>query len=151
MLKSRWLVMPVASLLCCGSIWVADAQAPAQGPSAPLYCRGPLSTFRSDGGRTIRTPFKWAKVAASEANPDAGECAWADRPPQADEGKPGDENAIMGALGPFDAMPVGTYGKICVSLSNKVLVARSVIRGEDSQIAPFHKPPFSKSTAGCPG
>ena len=61
MFKSRWFAIAGASVVCFGTVWVANAQGPAQGPSYAVYCRGPLSTFRAEGGRVIRTPFKWAK------------------------------------------------------------------------------------------
>ena len=149
MIKSRWLAIPGASVLCLVTVWVTNAQAPAQEPSLPLYCRGPLSTFRTAGGAIIKTPFKWAKEAASKANPGPGECAWADRPPQATEIKPADDNVMVGNLGPFDDLPVGTYGKICVfRATNNDLVVRAVTRGT-AQNAPFQNPPFS--SGGCPG
>jgi hypothetical protein len=156
MIKSRWLAIAGASVLCVGTVWIANAQAPAQGPSFAVYCRGPLSTFRTEGGKVIRTPFKWAKEAATKANPGAGECAWADGPPQGIENKPGDPGAIMGNLGPFDSIPVGTIGKICVTQAsnpssgqNNELVVRQVIRQLGHETAPFHRPPFSAD--GCPG
>jgi hypothetical protein len=156
MIKSRWFAIAGASVLCFGTVWVANAQAPAQGPSVAVYCRGPLSTFRTEGGKVIRTPFKWAKEAATKANPGAGECAWADGPPQGIENKPGDPGAIMGNLGPFDSIPVGTIGKICVTQAsnpssgqNNELVVRQVIRQLGHETAPFHRPPFSAD--GCPG
>src|SRR5205085_12637398 len=101
MVKSRWLAIPGALVLCFGTVWVTNAQAPAQGPSVAVYCRGPLSTFRTEGGKVIRTPFKWSKEAATKENPGAGECAWADGPPQGIESKPGESSAIVGNLGPF--------------------------------------------------
>src|SRR5712691_7724777 len=104
MIKSRWFAIAGASVLCFATVWVANAQAPTQEPSFALYCRGPLSTFRTEGGKVIRTPFKWAKEAATKENPGPGECAWADRPPQGTE-KPGDSSAIVGNLGPFDSIP----------------------------------------------
>lgn len=143
MIKSRWLAIPGMSLLSFVTVWATITQAPAQEPSSTLFCRGPLSTFRTEGGKVIRTPFKWAKEAAIKANPGPGECAWADSPPQA-----ADNSVIMGNLGPFDSLPVGTYGKICVSKSNNDLVVRAVVRGT-AQNAPFQNPPFS--AAGCPG
>ena len=115
MFKSKWFAMAGASVLCFATVWVTNAQAPAQEPSFAVYCRGPLRTFRTEGGKVIRTPFKWAKEAASKANPGAGECAWADDPPQGVETKPGESGAILGNLGPFDSTPVGTIGKVCVS------------------------------------
>src|SRR5271167_3201768 len=115
MIKSRWFALAGALILCCASVWTTSAQTPAQEPSYPLYCRGPLSTLRTDGGKTIRTPFKWAKDSAIKERPGAGTCAWADSPPPGFEGKPGDSAALVGNLGPFDTMPVGTIGKFCVS------------------------------------
>jgi len=151
MIKSRWLAIPGALVLCFGTVWVTNAQAPAQGPSFAVYCRGPLSTFRTEAGKVIRTPFKWAKEAATKENPGAGECAWADGPPSGMETKPGDSSAIVGNLGPFDSIPVGTIGKICVSKASQGndLVVREVIRQLGHETAPFHRPPFSG--AGCPG
>src|SRR5438552_3087483 len=118
MIKSRSLIIPGALMLCCGTVWETSAQAPTQGPSFAVYCRGPLRTFRTEGGKVIRTPFKWAKEAATKENPGAGECAWADGPPQGIETTPGESGAILGNLGPFDSIPVGTIGKICVTKAN---------------------------------
>ena len=153
MIKSRWLAIAGASVLCFGAVWVINAQAAAQESSSALYCHGPLSTFRTEGGKVIRTTFKWAKEAASKANPGPGECAWADRPPQ-DTEKPGDSSAIVGNLGPFDSLPPATFGKICVSKANSPssgqandLVVRQVIRQLGHQTSPFHLPPFSAE--GC--
>jgi len=151
MIKSRWFAMAGASVLCFATVWVTNAQTPAQGPSVAVYCRGPLNTFRTEGGKVIRTPFKWAKEAATKENPGAGECAWADGPPPGIESKAGDSSAIVGNLGPFDSIPVGTIGKICVSKASQSndLVVREVIRQLGHETAPFHRPPFS--SAGCPG
>jgi len=150
MIKSRWFAIAGASVLCFAAVWVANAQAPAQEPSFAVYCRGPLSTFRTEAGKVIRTPFKWAKEAATKANPGAGECAWADGPPQGIETKPGESGAILGNLGPFDSIPVGTIGKVCVSkASNNDLVVRQVVRSLGHETAPFHRPPFTAD--GCPG
>src|SRR5262249_60379035 len=118
MIPSRWLVIPMTSALCIVGIWAAIDKAPAQGPSTALICRGPLATFRTDGGKLIRTPFKWAKQAAGKENPAAGECAWVDRTPEAAEIKPDNANAVVGNLGPFDNLPVGTFAKICVNKAN---------------------------------
>ena len=149
MIKFRWFAIAGASVLCLAPVWVTNAQAPAQQPSFALYCRGPLNTFRAEGGKVIRTPFKWAKEAATKQNPGPGECAWADRPPQ-DPEKPGEAGAIMGNLGPFDSIPVGTIGKVCVTkANNNDLVVREVIRQLGHETAPFHRPPFSST--GCPG
>ena len=156
MFKSKWFAMAGASVLCFATVWVTNAQAPAQEPSFAVYCRGPLRTFRTEGGKVIRTPFKWAKEAATKANPGAGECAWAEGPPQGIESKPGDSGAIVGNLGPFDSIPVGTIGKICVTKANNPssgqnndIAVREVIRQLGHETAPFHRPPFSG--AGCPG
>ena len=149
MFKSRWFAIAGASVVWFAADWVTNAQAPAQEPSFALYCRGPLNTFRTEGGKVIRTPFKWAKETAIKENPGAGECAWAERPPQATD-KPGEGGAIMGNLGPFDSVPVGTIGKICVTKasSSNDLIVRQVIRQLGHQTAPFHIPPFSAE--GCP-
>jgi hypothetical protein len=64
MIKSAWLAIAGASVLCLAPVWLTNAQTPAQEPSYPLYCRGPLNTLRTEGGKMIRTPFKWAKDAA---------------------------------------------------------------------------------------
>src|SRR5262249_33690807 len=101
----------------------------------------------ADGGKTIRTPFKWAKEAAGKTNPGAGECAWIDRLPEPTEVKTGRDNAIHGNLGPFDNLPVGTFGKICVTKENNDIVVRGVVRGS-GQNAPFVLPPFNND--GCP-
>ena len=149
MVKLSWLAIPVALALGCGSVWVANAQAP--GSSYAVYCRGPLSTFRTEGGKVIRTPFKWAKQAATKENPGAGECAWADGTPQGIEAKPGDGGTLVGNLGPFDSMPVGTIGKVCVSKANSDanndFIVREILRQLGHETAPFHRPPFS--AAGC--
>jgi hypothetical protein len=148
MVKLRWLAVAGASVLGLAPALVTNAQQPAaQGPSQAIYCRGPLSTFRTDGGKVIKTPFKWAKEAAMKDNPGAGECAWADRAPQGDE-KPGEAGTILGNLGPFDNTPVGTIGKICVTkASGGELVVRQVVRQLGHETAPFHRPPFSAD--GC--
>ena len=114
MITSRWLAIAGVSVLAFGAVWT-DAQAPAQEPSFPVYCRGALNTLRSDGGKVIRTPFKWAKEAAMKARPGAGECAWAENAPEGIASKPGDNAALLGNLGPFDTLPVGTIGKFCVT------------------------------------
>ncbi len=149
MIKPAWFALAGASVLCCASVWTTSAQSPAQGPSYPLYCRGPLSTLRADGGKTIRTPFKWAKEAAVKARPGAGQCAWADSPPPGFDSKPGDSAVLVGNLGPFDTMPVGTIGKVCVSKAgqNDEFVVRQVLRQLGHQTSPFHIPPFSAD--GC--
>jgi hypothetical protein len=151
MFKSRWFAMAGTSVLCFAAVLVTNEQAPAQEPSFAVYCRGPLRTFRTEAGKVIRTPFKWAKEAASKANPGAGECAWADDPPQGIETKPGESGAILGNLGPFDSTPVGTIGKVCVSKAsnNNELVVRQVIRQLGHETAPFHRPPFTAE--GCSG
>ena len=151
MVKFGWFAIAGASVLCCAPVWVTSAQAPAQGPSFAIYCRGELKTFRTDGGKVIRTPFKWAKEAATKENPGAGECAWADSPPQGIETTPGESGAILGNLGPFDSIPVGTIGKVCVSKAstNNEVVVRQVVRQLGHETAPFHRPPFTAE--GCPG
>jgi hypothetical protein len=149
MVKLRWFAVVGASVLSLAPALVTNAQAPApQGPSQAIYCRGPLSTFRTEGGKVIKTPFKWAKEAAMKENPGASECAWADRAPQGDE-KAGEDAVILGNLGPFDNTPVGTIGKICVTkASGKELVVRQVVRHMGHETSPFHRPPFSAD--GCP-
>ena len=150
MVRLRWLAIAGASALSLAGGWVSAAQAPAQGGAFPIYCRGPLSTFRSDGGRVIRTPFKWAKDGATKEQPGAGECAFPDRPPQGQE-KAGDSSTIVGNLGPFDNLPVGTIGKLCVARTGQgnELVVREVLRQLGHQTAPFHIPPFNAT--GCAG
>ena len=108
MIKSRWLAIAGASVVCCTVSWMANAQ----GPTFAVYCRGPLVTFRADGGKTITTPFKWAKEGATKANPGAGECARPEAPPQAPD-KAGDAGTLIGNLGPFDNLPVETMKKFC--------------------------------------
>ena len=148
MVKLRWFAVAGASVLSLAPALVTKAQAPAaQGASSAIYCRGPLSTFRTEGGKVIKTPFKWAKEAAMKENPGASECAWADRAPQGDE-KPGENGTLLGNLGPFDNTPVGTIGKICVTKASGDLVVRQVIRHMGHETAPFHRPPFSAD--GCP-
>jgi len=150
MIKSRWLAVPGALALCVSTAGVTNAQAPAQGPSYAVYCRGQLETLRSDGGKTIKTPFKWAKEAAVKENPGPGECAWAERGPEGIDSKPGDRSVIVGNLGPFDSIPIGTVGKICVTKASgsNELVARQVVRHLGHSTSPFHLPPFSAE--GCP-
>jgi hypothetical protein len=141
----KWLAISGASALCFVTVWVADA--PAQQQTVALICRGPLLTFRTDGGKTITTPFKWAKDAASKEQPGAGECAWTDRTPQPTEVKEGKDNVVRGNLGPFDNLPVGTFGKFCVNRATNDMMVRSFVRGS-GQNAPFVLPPFNND--GCP-
>jgi hypothetical protein len=135
-----------AAVLSCAAGWAASAQAPAQGPAFAIYCRGPLVTTRTDGGKTIKTPFKWAKEAATKANPGAGECARPESAPQAPD-KAGDAGTIVGNLGPFDNLPVATVGKLCVSRSGSDFQVREILRQLGHQTAPYHIPPFSDG--GC--
>ncbi len=152
MMKVRWFAIAGASVLGFAPVWFTSAQAPAQQPSAQepslaLYCRGPLSTFRTEGGKVIKTPFKWAKAAATKENPGAGECAWADLPIE----KPGGDSVILGNLGPFDNIPVGTIGKVCVTKAagqSNDLIVRQIVRQLGHETSPFHRPPFSAD--GCP-
>src|SRR5262245_15303130 len=147
MVKLRWFAVAGASVLSLAPALVTNAPTPAaQGTSYAVYCRGPVSTFRSEGGKVIKTPFKWAKEAAMKENPGAGECAWADRAPQGDE-KAGENGTLLGNLGPFDNTPVGTIGKICVTKASGDLVVRQVVRQMGHETAPFHRPPFSAD--GC--
>ena len=113
MIKSKWLAVSGMSALCLGTVWVSSV--PAQEPTVALFCRGPLNTFRSDGGKTIKTQFKWAKESASKENPGASECAWFDRTPQPAEVKQAPDNALNGNLGPFESLPPGTFGTFCVT------------------------------------
>jgi hypothetical protein len=151
MVKLMWFAVAGASVLSLAPALVTNAQTPAApGASAAIYCRGPLSTFRTDGGKVVKTPFKWAKEAAMKENPGAGECAWADRAPQGNE-KPGDTSTIIGNLGPFDNIPVGTIGKICVTKASgdsKDVIVKQIVRQLGHETAPFHRPPFSAD--GCP-
>jgi hypothetical protein len=146
MTKSGWFAIAGASVVCCTVSWMANAQ----GPTFAIYCRGPLSTFRADGGKTITTPFKWAKLAATKENPGAGECARPESPPQAPD-KAGDSGTLVGNLGPFDNLPVETVGKLCVSRGgqNNQLVVKEILRQLGHQTAPYHIPPLS--TGGCSG
>jgi hypothetical protein len=154
MFESRWFAVAGASVLCFAAVEMTNAQTPAQGPSYPLYCRGALNTLRSDGGKTIRTPFRWAKEVATKERPGAGQCAWADSQPPGFESKPGENAALLGNLGPFDTLPVGTIGKICVSKASNPgsgpndLVVREIVRQLGHQTSPFHIPPFTAE--GCP-
>jgi len=72
MVKLRWFavagvaVVSVAPVLVT-NFWITYAQ--AQEPPHAIYCRGPLSTFRTDGGKVVKTPFKPAKEAAMKENP----------------------------------------------------------------------------------
>jgi len=152
-MKSSWFAIAGACGFCFGATFVSNAQGPAQGPSYALYCRGHLDTLRTDAGKVIKTPFKWAKEVAVKENPGAGECAWAERAPEGIDSKPGERAVLVGNLGPFDSLPVGTIGKICVSKpsnsnSNELLV-RQVVRQPGHETSPFHRPPFSAD--GCPG
>ena len=151
MVKFGWFAIAGASVLCCAPVWVTSAQAPAQGPSFALYCRGELKTFRTDGGKVIRTPFKWVKEAATKERPGAGECAWADGAPQGMEGKPGESGTMLGNLGPFDTLPIETVGKFCVTKASSPgdVVVRQVLRHLGHQTQPYHLPPFSAE--GCSG
>ena len=152
MLKSRWLAVVGASVVCLGGIWLTNTQAPAQESTYPLYCRGPLNTLRTDGGKTIKTPFKWAKEAALKERPGAGQCAWADSTPLGFDSKPGDSAAILGNLGPFDTLPVNTIAKFCVTKASgdgNDLVVRQVLRHLGHQTSPYHIPPFSADGCGA--
>jgi hypothetical protein len=152
MVKLRWFAVVGVSILSVTPVLVTSVSvtsAQAQEPPHAIYCRGPLSTLRSDGGKVVKTPFKWAKEAAMKENPGAGECAWADRAPQGNE-KAGDTSTIVGNMGPFDNIPVGTIGKICVtkaSADSKDLVVKQIVRQLGHQTAPFHIPPFTAD--GC--
>ena len=70
MVKLRWFAVAGVGVLSGAPVWVSYAQ--AQEPPKAIYCRGPLSTFRTDGGKVVKTPFKWAKEAAMKENPGAG-------------------------------------------------------------------------------
>jgi hypothetical protein len=147
MVKLRWFAAAGVAVLSVAPAWVTYAQ--AQEPPHAIYCRGPLKTFRTDGGKMVKTPFKWAKEAAMKENPGAGECAWADRAPQGNE-KAGDTSTIVGNLGPFDNIPVGTIGKVCVTKASgdsNDLMVKQIIRQLGHETAPFHRPPFNAE--GC--
>ena len=144
MIKSRWLAIAGASVVCCTVSWMANAQ----GPTFAIYCRGPLVTFRADGGKSITTPFKWAKEAATKANPGAGECARPEAPPQMPD-KAGDAGTLIGNLGPFDNLPVETVGKICVTRNGNQFAVKQILRQLGHQTAPYHIPPLENG--GCPG
>jgi hypothetical protein len=144
MIKSKWLGIPV--LLATGFVAVWTTNTPAQEPAVAMICRGELRTFRTDAGKTITTPFKWAKEVAGKENPGAGECAWFDRAPLPTEQKTGRDNALHGNPGPFSDLPVGTFAKLCVDRSTMTI--RSVVRSTGHQTAPFQLPPFN--TEGCP-
>jgi hypothetical protein len=149
MVKSGWFAVAGASVLVCVGVWTTGAETQAQEPTYPLYCRGPLSTQRTDGGKTIRTQFKWAKESAIKERPGAGQCAWADSPPPGFEGKPGDSAALVGNLGPFDTLPVQTVGKFCVTKASNSgdLLVRQVLRQLGHPTSPLHIPPFTAD--GC--
>ena len=148
MIRFRWLAIAGVSVLSLSAGWVAAAQAPAGGPAFAIYCRGPLATFRSDGGRVIKTPFRWSKDAATKEQPGAGECALPDSPLAGPE-KAGDTSTMVGNLGPFDNLPVGTIGKVCVTRTgqNNEFAVREILRQLGHQTAPFHVPPFNGT--GC--
>jgi hypothetical protein len=146
MVKSKWLSVSAMSALCLGTVWVTSV--PAQGPTVAMVCAGPMNTLRTNGGKTIKTQFKWAKEPVSKENPKGGECAWFDRTPQPDEIKQSPDNALNGNLGPFESLPVGTFGVFCVTKANDSLVVKSIVRGVGHQTAPFVLPPFS--SGGCP-
>ena len=139
----KWLAIP--AVLVAGFAAVSVTNAPAQEPSVALICRGELRTNRTDGGKVVKTPFKWAKEAASKENPGTGECAWIDRTPLPTEIKTGPDNVINGNLGPFDNLPVGTFAKLCVTRAT--LAIRGVVRGT-GPTQPFVLPPWSND--GCP-
>jgi hypothetical protein len=145
----KWFAVAGASVLCCAVSWMANAQAP-QEPTFAIYCRGPLVTFRTDGGKTIRTPFKWAKEGAIKEVLPAGECARPESPPQGQE-KAGDPGTLVGNLGPFDNLPVQTVGKLCVThaAQNNELMVKGVLRQLGHQTAPYHIPPLQEG--GCTG
>ena len=139
----KWLAIPAVLTAGVAAVWVTNA--PAQEPSVVLICRGELRTMRTDGGKVIKTPFKWAKEAAGKENPGAGECAWLDRTPLPAEIKTGPENVINGNLGPFDNLPAGTFAKLCVTRATVTM--RGFVRGTTAT-APFMLPPFTAD--GCP-
>ena len=145
MIKSRWFAAAGASALCFATVWLTNVPAPAQEPTYPLYCRGPLKTSHTDGGKTIKTGFKWAKESALKERPAAGQCAWADTTPPGFESKPDTEATLVGDLGPFDDLPVGTVLKICVTKasSGEDLAVRRIIRHRGHATSPFHIPPYS--------
>ena len=144
MIKSKWLGIPVILATGFVAVWVTNA--PAQEPTAAMICRGELHTYRTEGGKVITTPFKWAKQPVDKENPGGGECAFMDRMPEPSEIKEGRDNALHGNLGPFDSLPVGTFGKFCVIKST--MTVRSVIRDTGHQTAPFVLPPFN--SGNCP-
>ena len=141
----KWLATAGASALCVATVLVANV--PAQAQTTALICRGELHTLRTDGGKTVRTPFKWAKEAAGKENPGAGECAWVDGTPQPTEVKEGRNNTINGSLGPFDNLPVGTYAKFCIDRAKNDMTVKGFVRGT-SATAPFVLPPWDND--GCP-
>jgi hypothetical protein len=106
-------------------------------PSYPLYCQGPLSTGAAPNPVTS---FKWAPYAAGVASPGAGQCAWADRPPEGAEIKAGNTNAIYGYLNQVANLPAGKYAEIGVyrdtNFNNDLVV---------TQIVGLVTPPFSGS------
>ena len=144
MIKSKWLGIPVILATGFVAVWVTNT--PAQEPTAAMICRGELHTYRTEGGKVITTPFKWAKEVAGKENPGAGECAWFDRAPVPSEIKEGRDNALRGNVGPYDNLPAGTFGKFCVTRAT--MTVRSVVRSTGHQTAPFHLPPFTAD--GCP-
>jgi hypothetical protein len=53
-------------------------------------------------------------------------------------------------MGPFDNIPVGTIGKICVTKASgdsKDVIVKQVLRQLGHETAPFHRPPFNAE--GC--
>src|SRR3954451_23056236 len=153
MIKSWWVTLAGASMLSIAAGCVVSAQTPSAETSFPLYCRGPLNTLRTDGGKLIKTSFKWAKEAAIKERPGAGQCAWADSTPQGFDSKPGADGVLVGNLGPFDTLPVGTVAKVCVTKASTAsgqgsdLMVRQVLRQLGHQTSPYHIPPFSAE--GC--
>jgi hypothetical protein len=140
----KWLALPAVLMAGVAAVWVTNA--PAQEPTVALMCRGELRTYRTDGGKVITTPFKWAKEVAGKENPGGGECAWFDRAPAPTEIKEGRDNALHGNLGPFSDLPAGTFGKLCVVRAT--MTVRSIVRSTGHQTAPFQLPPFTSD--GCP-
>ena len=150
MIKSSRAAFAGALALCFAGVCTTP-EVEAQDATYALYCRGPLNTFRTDGGKVIRTPFKWAKDAASKENPGPGECGFAEHRPDGLESKAGESSSMIGNIGPFDSLPAGTFGKLCVTKPGGAgpneLAVREIVRQLGHELAPFHRPPFS--AAGC--
>lgn len=119
----------------------ATAQSMQSAPAYPLICAGLLTTGPAVTGQT-QTPFQWAAVGAGTANPAPGQCAWADRGPQAIEILPGGGNVICDFSGAMQSVPAGTFIEVGVVRDPLMNNCMHLIR----YIGPV-SPPFSATMA----